>query len=325
MSRSPRRQFPRFLFLAFVALWPSPLIAQEAPPGPPIRVTVNVVNVLATVRDSRGRIIPDLRKEDFEIREEGQKQEISFFSKESAEPLTLGVLVDTSISQERVLPVEQGAATRFLQQVVKPKDLVFVIAFDVDVNLLQDFTNEVGRLERAVERTVINAPFSPVSRGPFETGCKGTKLYDSIYLAAAEKLATEAGRKALLILTDGEDCGSRMTLNQALEAAQRSDTVIYVVNVADPGFYYRRGAFYSGESVIKKVAEETGGRAITVSDPKKLAKAFDQIAEEMRSQYAIGYVPTNKNRDGSYRRIKLQVKQGGYKVLARRGYYAPKE
>ncbi len=325
MSRSPHLQLPKFLVIALVALSPWPLVAQEAPPGPPIRVTVNVVNILATVRDSHGRIIPDLKKEDFEIREESQIQDIAFFSRESAEPLTLGVLVDTSISQERVLPIEQEAATRFLEQVVKPKDLVFVIAFDVDVNLLQDFTNEVGRLERAVARTVINAPYSPASRGPFETGCKGTKLYDSIYLAAAEKLGSEAGRKALLILTDGEDCGSRMTLNQALEAAQRSDTVIYVVNVADPNFYYQHGSLYSGDSVIKKVAEETGGRAITVSDPRKLAKAFDQIAEEMRSQYAIGYTPTNKNRDGSYRKIKLQVKRGGYKVLARRGYYAPKE
>ncbi len=323
MSRGPLLPFASFLLAALLSMLPGPLAGQETPPGPPIRVTVNVVNVLATVRDSRGGIIPDLKKEDFEIWEDGQKQDISFFSKESAEPLTLGLLVDTSISQGRVLSLEQESAVRFLEQVVQQKDLVFVISFDVDVDLLQDHTNEVGRLERAVQRTVINAPYSRVSPGPFETGCKGTRLYDAIYLAATDKLGSEAGRKALLLLTDGMDCGSRMTLNQALEAAQRSDTVIYVVAVLDPSFYGFVG--YSGDSVIKKLSEETGGRGISVSDPKKLAKAFAQIAEEMRSQYSIGYTPSNKKRDGSYRKLKLQVKREGHKVLARRGYYAPKE
>ena len=323
MSRGRLLSLGNFLLVALLTFLPRPLAGQEAPPGPPIRVTVNVVNVLATVRDSGGRIIPDLKKEDFDLWEDGQKQEISFFSRESAEPLSLGLLVDTSVSQGRVLPMEQQSAVRFLEQVVKKKDLVFVISFDVDVDLLQDYTNEVARLERAVERTVINAPFSPVSRGPFETGCKGTSLFDAIYLAATDKLGGETGRKALLILTDGVDCGSRMTLNQALEAAQRSDTVIYLVAVFDRSFYGSGG--YSGDSVIKKLAEETGGRGITASDPKKLTQAFAQIAEEMRSQYSIGYTPANKKRDGSYRKIKLQVKRDGHKLLARRGYYAPKE
>jgi VWFA-related protein len=325
MSRSLIPVLARFLLIALFASVPQGLSGQQPAPGPPIRVTVNVVNILATVRDSHGRIVPELTKDDFEVWEDGQKQEISFFSRESAEPLTLGLLVDTSISQERVLPAEQEAAARFLEQVVKSKDLVFVISFDVDVNLLQDFTNEVGRLERAIDRTVINAPFSPVAPGPFPSRPKGTRLHDAIYLAATEKLGSEAGRKALLILSDGEDAGSTTSLDQALEAAQRSDTVIYAVAMLDYNFYFRQGYHYSGDSVLKKTTEETGGRAISVKDPKKLSQAFAQIAEEMRSQYSLAYTPTNKKRDGSYRKVKIQIKRPGYKLLARRGYYAPKE
>lgn len=302
---------------------------QQPPPPPPaestLRVEVDVVNVYCTVKNSKGGLVTDLEAKDFEVREEGKKQELRYFARETDRPLTLALLVDTSGSQQQVLPAEKQTATQFLRQILRPVDLALLITFDLDVNLLQDFTSEAERLELALRRARINAPGTSVNPGPFpSTGPKGTNLYDAIYLTAKEKLGPEAGRKAIIVISDGMDFGSRMNLQQALEAAQRADTIIYAIGIADPAFYgpgFGRPA--RGDETLKKLAEETGGRAIFPSNAQKLQEAFDQIAAELRSQYSLGYTPTNRTHDGRFRRIEITVNRAGLRVQARRGYYAP--
>jgi len=296
-----------------------PANAQE--PQQPIRVQVSLVNLFATVRDKHKKLITDLTQNEFRILEDGQEQKIAFFSHETSLPITLGLLIDTSGSEERMLPAEQEAASRFLARVLRPGDLSMVITFDLDVDLLADFTSDRAVLERAIQRARINAPRQPITvQGPLPSrGSKGTNLYDAIYLACHDKLAEEAGRKAIVILTDAEDTGSKLRLENALEAAQRTDTVVHILLVADP--------LYGGgnEGVARKLTEETGGRTITVRNEKKLQEAFDQISEELRSQYILGYYPTNPARDGRFRKIKIDTTRGDLHVLARRGYYAPKQ
>ena len=313
-------------------LLPLDLVAQQTPQNPPakppaaaqepqqpIRVQVSLVNLFATVRDKKKRIIPDLTQDEFRIFEDGQPQKVAFFSRETALPITLGLLIDTSGSETRMLPAEQVAASRFLERVLRKSDLAMVVSFDLDVDLLADFTNDRSVLERAIQRARINAPQTPASvQGPLpQRGPKGTNLYDAVYLACREKLSSEAGRKALVILTDAEDNGSKVKLEEAIEAAQRSDTVIHVLLVYDP--------MYGGnEGVARKLTDETGGRMIVVHSEKKLEEAFDQISEELRSQYVLGYYPANPARDGKFRKIKIETSRSDTHVLARKGYYAPK-
>jgi len=289
----------------------------------PIRVGVQLVNLYATVRDKDRRLLADLTQQDFKVSEDGKEQKIEFFSREVNLPLTFGMLIDTSPSQERVLMAEQDAGERFLRRVLRKGDLVFVISFDIDVDLLSDLTGDHAALVRAISRARIFAPRAPGGvQGPFpQSGPKGTRLYDAIYLACKEKLAAEAGRKALIVLTDAVDAGSQVEMEEALEVAQRTDTVIHIIGVADYGFYGLGG--YSGEGVAKKLAEQTGGRSIFVRNEKTLEEAFDQISEELRSQYTLGYYPSNTTRDGKFRKIEVKTTRAGARVLARKGYYAP--
>jgi VWFA-related protein len=290
------------------------------------KVDVNVVNVYFNVKDRHGLLISNLSKDNFQIFEDGKPQTIKYFSAESNQPLTLGILIDSSVSQERVLPLEKEVGAAFLREVLRAKDLAFVIGFDVNVDLLQDFTNDTRDLRAGLNRARINGNFSAgglpgMGGGPVPvSNPKGTLLYDAIYLASYEKLAHEVGRKAMIILTDGEDQGSRTRAKEAVEAAQKSDAMVYVILIADRGFY---GGSYSGDREMKKLCEETGGRMIEVGNKQdKLKQAFDQIANELRSQYSIGYTPTNPKRDGSYRKVQVKTKEGEYKVQARAGYYA---
>ena len=288
-------------------------LALAAPPGQ-IRVQVNLVNLFATVRDKHKAIVTGLKQDDFQIYEDGQLQEISNFSTESNLPITLGLLIDTSGSETYMLSAEKDAGSRFLGRVLRKGDLAMVMSFDLDVDLLADFTDDRGRLDRAINRAQINAP-SSVMPGPLpRSGGGGTNFYDAVYLAAHDKLADEAGRKAIVVLTDAEDTGSKLRLQDAIEAAQRTDTVVHILLVAADG---------GDESVARRITDETGGRTIIVRSQKNLEQAFDQISEELRSQYTIGYVPTNKKHDGSYRKIKAEMKNKDYSVLTRRGYYAP--
>jgi VWFA-related protein len=292
-----------------------------------LKVNVDVVQLFFNVKDKRGALIPDLGKAQFQIFEDGKPQTIKYFNAESNLPLTLGILIDSSGSQQRVLDMEKQVGGEFLQQILRPKDEAFVISFDVNVDLLQDFTNSVHDLKAALNKARINTgggggPLPGLGGGPIPTGTpRGTLLYDAIYLASHDELSHEVGRKAMIILTDGEDQGSQLRIKDAIEAAQKSDSIVYVLLIADRGFYGFGG--YSGDKEMRKLAEETGGRVIEVGNkPEKLKQAFDQIAQELRSQYNVGYTPTNSKRDGTFRKVEIRTKQAGYKVQSRSGYYA---
>jgi VWFA-related protein len=290
-------------------------LALAAPPGQ-IRVQVNIVNLFATVRDKHKAIVTGLKQDDFQVYEDGQLQEITYFSAESNLPITLGVLMDTSGSEYYMLSGEKDAGSRFLTRVLRKGDLAMIMTFDTDVDLLADFTDDRGMLNRAINRAQINAPSGGmIAQGPLpSSGAGGTNFYDAVYLAAHDKLSSEAGRKAIIVLTDAEDTGSKLNLQDAIEAAQRTDTVVHILLVAADG---------GDQSVAKRLTDETGGRMIVVRSDKNLEAAFDQISEELRSQYTVGYSPTNKKHDGSYRKIKVEAKNKDYSVLTRRGYYAP--
>jgi VWFA-related protein len=298
--------------------------AQQQQDIPTIRVGVSLVNLYATVRDKNKRIVNDLTKEDFRVLEDEKEQKIEFFSKETSLPITMGLLVDTSGSMQRMLPTEQDAGAAFLRKVMRKGDMAFVASFDKNTDLLADFSGDVEALERALYRARIVAYGPPPAvQGPFPLPQVGTVFYDAVYVSAKEKLAGEVGRKALVILTDAQDYGSKVKLEEALEAAQKTDTVVHILLISDPDFYGRAGASYSGAGAAKKLTEQTGGRLIEVRSEKKLEEAFEQISEELRSQYTLGYYPSNNKKDGSFRKLKLEVKRDGMKALARRGYYAP--
>jgi VWFA-related protein len=305
------------LVLAVVA----PALPQEpAGQGQVIRKQVDLVNLFATVRDNHKKIVGDLKQEDFKILEDNQAQKIAFFSKEVTLPITLALLLDTSGSEQYMLSAIQDAGGRFLDRVLRKGDEALVMSFDSDVDLLSDFTDDRGQLERAVRHARINIPSGggAINPGPIPTRqITGTALYDAIYLACNEKLNTEAGRKAIVIVTDAQDEGSKVRLEEAVEAAQRTDTVIHILLVADPRFGGNSG-------VAHKITEETGGRMISVSSEKKLLEAFDEISAELRSQYTLGYYPSNNAKDGRFRKIKVEVANRDLKVLTRKGYYAPK-
>ena len=290
---------------------------QEPTQGPVLKRTVNLVNLFATVRDKSKRIVGDLKQEDFKIHEDGQEQKIAFFSKEVTMPITIGLLIDTSGSEQNRLGAEQEAASRFLEHVMKKGDMAMVISFDLDVDLLADFTDDRGQLERAINKARISAVSGGVvTPGTIPSNVGGTHFYDAVYLACHDMLSTEAGRKALVIITDAEDQGSKLRMEEAIESAQRTDTVIHVLYVHD--YRYGRG------DIARKMADETGGRMIDVSSERKLNEAFDQISEELRSQYTLGYYPSNTSRDGQFRKVRVETGNKDYKILTRKGYYAPK-
>lgn len=312
-------------------------LAQQSPatdqgddqkPTETLKISVNVVQLFFNVKDKKGALIPNLTKDDFEVAEDGKPQTIKYFTAESNLPLTLGIMIDASGSQRMVLDMEKEVGGAFLRQILTDKDEAFVISFDVTVDLLQDFTRDVHRLQGALNKAKINTGFTSGTPLPGAGGepvpirnPAGTLLYDAVYLSAHDMLAKEVGRKAMILLTDGEDQGSRLKIKDAIEAAQKADSIIYVLLCADRGFYGGFGA-YSGEGDMKKLTEQTGGRVINVGNKfDKLKEAFDQIAAELRSQYNVGYTPTNAAQDGSYRKLEIKSKQN-YKIQARSGYYA---
>jgi VWFA-related protein len=298
--------------------WPQPTAGQEQT----IKTQVALVNLFVTVRDKNKKIITDLKQEDFKVAEDNQDQKIAFFSKEVALPITLGLLLDTSASEQFMLGAIQEAGSSFLSRVLHKGDEALVMSFDSDVDLLSDFTDDRAQLDRAVHRARINSPDAgSIGGNPGPIGSRqivGTALYDAIFLACSEKLDTEAGRKAIVIVTDADDHGSKVRIEEAIEAAQRTNTVIHIILVADSRF---GGA---NTSAAKKLSEETGGRTLSANSEKKLMQAFDEISEELRTQYTIGYYPTNAERDGKFRKIKVDTANHDQKVLARKGYYAPK-
>jgi VWFA-related protein len=317
--RSMHKLLMQCMTATVAVTWAIPAVPQEpAGQGGVIKSQVSLVNLFATVRDKNKRIVPSLKQEDFKVSEDNQEQKISFFSREVALPITLALLLDTSGSEQNMLGAIQDGATTFLGRVLRKGDEALVMSFDLDVDLLSDFTDDRGQLDRAIRRAKINAGGPMVTPGTIPTrGAIGTNFYDAIYLACSDKLSTEAGRKAIVVLTDAVDNGSKVRVEEAIEAAQRTDTVVHILLVYDP----REGA---NAGVAKKIAEETGGRMIVVNSEKHLLEAFDQISEELRSQYTLGYYPANPARDGKFRKVKVETTEKDLKVLARRGYYAPR-
>ena len=304
----------------------------EEEPVTTFRANVNVVQLFFNVKDKKGALIPNLPKESFQVFEDGKPQIIKYFAAESELPLTLGILIDASASQQNVLDMEKQVGGAFLSQILRAKDMAFVMSFDVTVDLLQDFTSSARHLKSALNSARINTGggggcggVPGMGGGPVPcTGSpKGTLLYDAVYLASHEEMAQQVDRKAMILLTDGEDQGSQYRIRDAIEAAQKADTIVYVLLCADRGFYGFGG--YGGEGEMKKLTAETGGRVINVGNKiDKLKAAFDQISQELRSQYNIGYTPTNLKRDGSFRRVEIRAKDG-YKIQSRSGYFAVPE
>jgi VWFA-related protein len=303
---------------------------EDQGPAGTVKVNVNVVGLFFNVKDKHGALIPNLTKTDFDVLEDGKPQTIKYFAAESNLPLTLGILIDSSGSQRNVLDMEKEVGGAFLRQILTDKDEAYVIDFNVDASLVQDYTRDVHRLQAALNKVRINTGFTtgPIpgaGGGPVPTAPgsqKGTVLYDAVYLSAHDMLSKEVGRKAMILLTDGEDEGSEYKIKDAIEAAERADAIVYVLLCADRGFYGTFQVGYTGEGEMRKLTEATGGRVINVGNKfDKLKEAFDQIAAELRSQYNLGYTSTNTVLDGSYRKLEVKSKQN-YKVQCRAGYYA---
>jgi VWFA-related protein len=307
-----------------------------------------VVNLLATVRDQQGKIVRDLGKDDFALDEDGHPQVIRYFARESNLPLTLGLLVDTSGSMRRVLSQEHTASYRFLDQVLTGKDQAFVIHFDQEVELLQDLTSSRQKLEDALAELELGEPQrqrGPGSRGGYGGGRRGfggggTELYDAVLLACDELMKKQTGRKALIVLTDGVDNGSKVPLARAVESAQLADTLVYGIRIADPEANgnslgphgrgingrgtpppYVYGDRIDGKKVLQRLCQPTGGAFFDVTGQQTIDATYSQLQEELRNQYSLGYTSDRTGAGRGYRRIHLGVKRSGVTVQTRDGYY----
>jgi VWFA-related protein len=292
-----------------------------------IKVDVELVNVLCAVRDKRGGYVRGLNKEDFTVFEDGKKQDIRYFARETDLPLTMGLLVDVSKSQERLLDIERRAASAFFRSMLRQKDLAFLIQFGAEAELLQDLTNSARLLEKGLNDLKLSVDVGAMHTGtiPSSRKPKGTILYDAVQLASTEKLRGEVGRKAIILLTDGMDFGSHYSREDAIAAAQKADAIIYGIYYADMAAYgYGFGGIGASDGDLKKMAEETGGRVFHVDRKTSLDDVFQQLQEEMRSQYALSYAPNNTVRDGGYRKIEIRTASKDQKVQARKGYFAGK-
>ncbi len=335
--------FGKIAFVAFAL--PAMSFAQgvQPPPGqdqadqqPTIRVGVDLVNIYYTVKAKKGgQLIPNLEKSDFTVFEDGKQQTIDHFSRETDLPLTLGLLIDISASQERLIDIEREAATSFFSSVIRKKDEAFLISFGKTTDLLQDYTNSPRLLTAAMRDLRGDGQTPMIGRGPIpnvntgpvpQSGTpKGTLLFDAVYLASNEKLKSEVGRKALILITDGDDQGSTYDVKTAIEAAQKADAIIYSIYYVDRGFYAQAGMWSiggGGEGDLRKMSSETGGHVFTVDNKHPLNEIFKQIQDELRNQYSIGYVPTRPIGDGSFRHVEIKVDNKDDRVQARSGYYA---
>ena len=322
-----------------------------------LSVDVNVVSLLATVRNKQGHIVKDLNQDDFKLEEDGRPQVIRYFARETNLPLSLGLLIDTSLSQRRLLGEERNASYRFLDEMLRQnKDRAFIMHFDREVELLQDLTSSRRQLESALG--AVETPNPPDWRnggspssgpgGPHRhSRMGGTLLYDAVFLASDEVIKGQAGRKAFILLSDGVDTGSRMDLQRAIEAAQRADTPVYAILFADEQMYSHGGGFGGGpraggrmgrypggyprmpqsihpdgKKVLRRLAEETGASFFEVSGKQTISEIYARIQEELRSQYSLGYTPDRAKAKPGYHKLHLTTLQTGLTVQTRDGYYA---
>src|SRR5271165_5981970 len=372
IARKPIQLFGRSCIRVALLLAPATLLlswtllAQDVPT---FSSEVNVVNVLATVRDKQGKIVNNLTKDDFKLLQDGQPQTIRYFTKVTDLPLTLGLLVDTSMSQRRVLEQERSASYSFLENLMREdKDKAFLIHFDWDVELLQDLTSSRQKLNAALEK-LDNPKFAPGygsggggggsqgSGGGGHHGGGGTTLYDAVFLASDELMQKQKGRKALVILSDGVDTGSKVSLNRAIESAQRANTLVYSILYADPEAYSRQGypggmgggmgrhggmggggmgrgpggggypqqaSHPDGKKVLQQISRETGGRFFEVTKKQPINQIYTEIEEELRNQYSLGYTPEKTLAGVGYHKINLTTTNKDLIVQTREGYYAEK-
>ena len=292
--------------------------AEDAPPS--ITVDVSLVNILASVHDKHGGLIGNLTKDDFTVLEDGKPQTIKYFTRETDLPLTIGLLIDVSASQRNLLDIEKRAAHQFFSQVLRKKDEAFLISFGEDSELLQDYTNSPKLLQAGLSQLQVNSGASGIGPGPVPTISqpRGTVLYDAVYLAANEKLRAEVGRKVVVLITDGIDEGSKLKIEEAIEAAQKSDVVIYT---SAYGMFSFGGV---SDFALQRMSGETGGRVFKVDRKHSLDDAFKELQDEMRSQYAIAYTSTSPEQDGRFRKLIVKVGDKNLKVQVRKGYYATK-
>ena len=308
------------------------LLAQDPAPDalPTIKVDVDVVNILFNVRDKHTGLVGNLTKDDFTIFEDGKQQEVKYFNRETDLPLTIGLLIDVSGSQMNLIDIEKNAADQFFNNVIRPKDLAFLISFGADADLLQDYTSSPKLLRKGLEDLHVNSDVGGLHPGPVPTigQPRGTIMYDAVFLAAHDQLKGQVGRKVLVLITDGEDQGSRYNIKQAVEAAQKADALIYSFFYVDRAFYRQNGGgfvFGGGNAgALRQMSDDTGGHVFQIDRKMTLQNAFDELNAEMRSQYSIGYIPTNPTKDGTFRRIEIKTGNKDWKVQARKGYYAIK-
>jgi len=334
----------------------APLRSQQQ--GPTISVNVKLVSMFATVRDKHGALIRNLTKDDFVLQQDGHPQAITYFAPDSDLPLTLGLLVDTSGSQRRLLDQERDASHAFIDHLLREdKDKAFVIHFDREVELLQDLTSSRQKLEASLDQ--LGRPqFSQASGGGSSGsdpnsggggrgshggyGGGGTLLYDAVYLASDDLMKKQQGRKAIVVLTDGVDHGSKETLRDAIETAQRADTLVYSILFADKDAYGNGGGYGAGhmggmgggghrrypqesrpdgKKILQQLSKETGGRFFEVTKKETIDQIYAEIDEELRNQYALGYTPEKADADVGYHKIELTTKQKDAVVQTREGFY----
>ncbi len=285
---------------------------------PTFKAEVKVVSVLATVRNKRGAFVRDLGKDDFSLLENGRPQIIKYFSRESDLPLTLGLMIDTSLSQKRVMEQERIASYSFLEQVLREKkDQVFIMQFDLSPILRQELTSSFLKLSDALQR--VDVPSMNDLRS--QTG-GGTMLYDAMFKATQDIMRGQTGRKALIVLSDGVDTGSETSIADTIEAAQKADTLIYSILFSDEGYYGIFSGGADGRNVLMRMARETGGGFFEVSKKQSLDAIFAQLQEELRSQYNIGYESDQPVSISEFRKIQLTTHQKGLTIQARNRYWA---
>jgi VWFA-related protein len=293
-----------------------------------LKVEVNLVNILFNVRDKKGGLVGSLNKDDFKVFEDGKEQEIKYFNRETDLPLTIGLLIDVSASQMNLIEIEKNAAYQFFGSVLRKQDLAFLISFGEESELLQDYTNSPKLLRAGLDGLHVSSGVGGFGPGPVPTISqpRGTVLYDAVYVASADELKGQVGRKVLVLITDGEDEGSKYKISQAIEAAQKADAIIYGFYYVDRAFYVGHGMVFAGgsDSALRQMSEDTGGHVFHVDRKMTLQDAFTELQEEMRSQYAIGYTPTNPAKDGTFRKLEVRTTNKDWKVQARKGYYAIK-
>ena len=274
-------------------------------PKAPFRVEVDAVNIMVSIHDKdTGKFVTNLKRSDFDVFEDGVRQEVTNFTQQSNLPLTIALCLDTSSSVKLKLAFEKEAAIDFIFSIMRPDDKTLLLEFDTGVTLLHDFTSNPNDLVREVESLRAGG---------------GTSLYDAVYLVSEQKMLNEDGRKTVVILSDGADLTSKHTFEEALRIAYRAEVTVYAISTTRFG----ADVDHEGDNVLKQLTEVTGGRSFFPFSVQQLTSAFQEIDKELRSQYNLAYVPSNKEKDGEFRKIKVKVSRGNTRIRHRQGYFAP--